>query len=119
MLPLAVVVAFIGLGRVLGWRLVRRLRAAGLLLAPARPGARMPPRRHAYAWGVQNINAMQVHARPLGGHPHPTRTRCIALNDLGALSYFGDRRVIDLVGLVTPEILPYRRAGRGGGAALP
>jgi len=38
----------------------------------------------------------------------------IALNDVGALAYFGQRRVIDLVGLATPEILPYRRQGPAG-----
>ncbi len=34
----------------------------------------------------------------------------IALNDIGAVTFFaGDVRVIDINGLVTPEIVPYRR----------
>ena len=113
LLPLAVVVAFIGLDRVLGWLSVRRLRAAVLLLLLVGLVARLPPRAHAYAWGVQNINAMQVTlGRWVATHTPPDTL--IALNDLGALSYFGERRVIDLVGLATPEILPYRRQGEAG-----
>ena len=42
---------------------------------------------------------------------HTPPDALIALNDLGALTYFGERRVIDLMGLATPEILPYRREG--------
>ena len=107
------VVAFIGLDRVLGWLSVRRLRAAVLLLLLVGLVARLPPRAHAYAWGVQNINAMQVTlGRWVAAHTPPDTL--IALNDLGALSYFGERRVIDLVGLATPEILPYRRQGEAG-----
>ena len=75
--------------------------------------ARLPAGADAYAWGVQNINAMQVElGRWVAAHTPPDTL--IALNDLGALSYFGERRVIDLVGLATPEILPYRRQGEDG-----
>jgi hypothetical protein len=113
LLPLAVVVALIGLARVLGWRSVRRLRGAVLVLLLVGLAARLPPGATAYAWGVQNINAMQVElGRWVAAHTPPDTL--IALNDLGALSYFGDRRMIDLVGLATPEILPYRREGEAG-----
>jgi hypothetical protein len=113
LLPLAVVVALIGLARVLGWLSVRRLRGAVLSLLVVGLASRLPAGANAYAWGVQNINAMQVEL----GHwvaAHTPPDTLIALNDLGALSYFGERRVIDLVGLATPEILPYRRQGEAG-----
>ena len=113
LLPLAVVVALIGLDRVLGWLSVRRLRGAVLVLLLVGLASRLPAGADAYAWGVQNINAMQVElGRWVAAHTPPDTL--IALNDLGALSYFGERRVIDLVGLATPEILPYRRQGVDG-----
>ena len=66
-----------------------------------------------YAWGVQNINAMQVElGRWLDGHV--ARDARLAVNDIGAIAYFSRREVIDLMGLVTPEILPYRRRGEPG-----
>ena len=66
-----------------------------------------------YGWAVQNINAMQVH---LGRwvDAHLPKTAPIAVNDIGAIAYFSRREVIDLMGLVTPEIIPYRRQGEGG-----
>jgi arabinofuranosyltransferase len=66
-----------------------------------------------YGWAVQNINAMQVHL----GHwvdANVPKTARIAVNDIGAIAFFSRREVIDLMGLVTPEIIPYRRQGEGG-----
>lgn len=66
-----------------------------------------------YGWAVQNINAMQVH---LGRwvDAHVPKTARIAVNDIGAIAYFSRREVIDLMGLVTPQIIPYRRQGEPG-----
>jgi hypothetical protein len=66
-----------------------------------------------YGWAVQNINAMQVHLGHWVDAQLPKSAR-IALNDIGAIAFFSRREVIDLMGLVTPEIIPYRRRGESG-----
>lgn len=33
----------------------------------------------------------------------------IAAHDIGALGYFGDRRLVDLAGLVSPQVIPFMR----------
>jgi hypothetical protein len=66
-----------------------------------------------YAWAVQNIDAMQVHL----GHwiaEHTAPGARIALNDVGAIAYVSRRDVVDVMGLVTPAIIPYRREGEPG-----
>ena len=71
------------------------------------------PAAERYAWGVQNIEAMQVRL----GHWVAANTRPrarLALNDIGAIAWVSRREVVDLMGLVTPEILPYRRDGEDG-----
>jgi hypothetical protein len=71
------------------------------------------PAAERYAWGVQNINAMQVHlGRWVDAHLPGAAT--LAVNDIGAIAYFSRRPVLDLLGLVTPEIRPYRREGEAG-----
>jgi hypothetical protein len=108
--PLAVVVALAGFQRVRDRLPGRPLRvAAGAILFVGLVWT-LPAGATAYAWGVQNINAMQVRlGHWLAAHTPPDTL--IALNDLGALTFFGERRVVDLVGLATPEVLPYRRQG--------
>jgi arabinofuranosyltransferase len=113
LLPLAVVMALLGLDRVLDWLPAGGWRVAACVLLLAGLAWRLPAGADAYGWGVQNINAMQV---GLGRWvaAHAPRDTLVAVNDIGALSYFGDRPVIDLQGLATPEILPYRRQGPDG-----
>jgi arabinofuranosyltransferase len=75
--------------------------------------AALVPAATRYGWAVQNINAMQVHLGRWVDAQLPKNTR-LALNDIGAIAFFSRREVIDLMGLVTPEIIPYRRRGETG-----
>lgn len=118
LLPLALVAAVAGahaLGRLAatgGWRRARLplVAAALLLLAGLRelPGAAV---RNGEA--VQNISAMHESlGRWVADHTRPGAR--LALNDVGAIAYLSRREVVDLMGLVTPAILPYRREGEAG-----
>jgi hypothetical protein len=108
LLPVALTVLAVALPRRPVWLervlLVAWLAGAAVLL----PGA-----AGRYAWGVQNINAMQVHLGQWVDRELPRHAR-LAVNDVGAIAYFSRRHVIDLMGLVTPEILPYRLQGAAG-----
>lgn len=79
---------------------------AGVLVA-------LPPAASRYGWGVQNIEAMQVHlGRWVERHTPPTAR--LALNDVGAITYFSRREIVDVMGLVTPAIIRFRREGEAG-----
>ena len=106
LLPLAFLLVAVGLGA-LPWRRVTTVALLVLALVPLGGAAGR------YAWGVQNINAMQVHLGQWVNVNLPPTSR-IALNDIGAIAYFSRRSVIDLMGLVTPDIIPYRRQGEPG-----
>jgi arabinofuranosyltransferase len=115
LLPIAILVLSVAWTTVAGhlrWRRAPLASTVGVLyLAVAL--VTLVPAAGRYAWGVQNINAMQVHL----GHwvdEHLPRTATLAVNDIGAIAYFSRRPVIDLMGLVTPEIRPYRREGEMG-----
>jgi arabinofuranosyltransferase len=72
----------------------------------------LPVGAERYGWAVQNINAMQVHlGRWVDGHVPPDAR--LAVNDIGAIAYFSRREIIDLMGLVTPEVIPYHRRPHG------
>jgi hypothetical protein len=107
LLPLAVVVLAVAFTRPLArWRtLLGVWLALGLWT--------LVPASERYAWGVQNIEAMQVRiGHWVAAHTRP-RAR-LAVNDIGAIAWVSRREIIDLMGLVTPEILPYRRDGEDG-----
>jgi len=108
LLPLALVVVAVGFGPAL-----RRRRRVALLAWLALALWALVPAAHRYAWGVQNIEAMQV---GLGRwvDVNVPRTARLAVNDIGAIAYVSRREIVDLMGLVTPEILPYRRQGEDG-----
>lgn len=105
-------VAFLVLAVALGPRLTRLRAALGVVYFALAVVALFPAATR-YGWAVQNINAMQVH---LGRwvDEHLPKGGTIAVNDIGAIAYFSRREVIDLMGLVTPEIIRYRREGEAG-----
>ena len=108
LLPIAFVVLAVALGeRLTRSRTVLLVAYLGLALVALAPAATR------YGWAVQNINAMQVH---LGRwvDEHLPRREAIALNDIGAIAYLSRREVVDLVGLVSPDVLRYRRDGEAG-----
>ncbi len=87
------------------WVLAAALVIAALSALPAAAGR--------YAWAVQNIDAMQVHlGRWVAAHTPPEAR--LGVNDVGAIAYVSRREVVDLMGLVTPAIIPYRRDGEAG-----
>jgi arabinofuranosyltransferase len=90
-----------------------RHRAAAIVVYLALALPTLPAAAERYGWAVQNINAMQVHLGHWVDINLPRNAR-LALNDIGAITYVSRREVIDLMGLVTPEILPYRREGEEG-----
>jgi hypothetical protein len=109
--PFAVVVAVVGLSRLVGqWRRRGRWAAMVYLLLAA---AWIWPASFRYADAVREINAMQVHLGRWVERNLPKNAR-LALNDVGAIAYFSRREVMDLMGLVTPEVIPYRKAGEAG-----
>jgi hypothetical protein len=114
LLPLAVVVAVSALAPLVWAARVQmvwgRLACALLLAASLAPLAAGATR---YAWAVQNIDAMQVSIGHWIAAETPKNSR-LALNDVGAIAYVGRRQVIDVMGLVTPAIIPYRREGEAG-----
>ena len=114
LLPLTTVVAVAGLGALLA-RLPERLGLRPAALAAAALALVLPlgPASRAYAWGVQNINAMQVRLGRWVARTTPPDA-LLAVNDVGALAYFGNRRIIDLMGLVTPDAVVARRQGDAG-----
>lgn len=132
LLPLALVVAAVpfagrlrsattggepgpGLGprRPAGWLTPGRARRAATLALLAGVVAALPGAASRYAWAVQNIEAMQVGmARWVTDHTPPTAR--LGLNDVGAITYFSRREIVDVMGLVTPAILPFRRDGEAG-----
>ncbi|MDY6875968.1 MAG: hypothetical protein SWK90_07190 [Chloroflexota bacterium] len=67
-------------------------------------GWRLPEMAHFYTQNVNEINEMHVAL----GHwvaEHTSPDAILALNDIGAITYISERSVVDLAGLVTPEIV--------------
>jgi arabinofuranosyltransferase len=89
---------------------LRRLLVVGLAVAAL---VALWPAATRYGWAVQNIEAMQAHLGRWVQANTPLDAR-LALNDVGAIGYLSRREVIDVMGLMTPAIIPYRREGEAG-----
>jgi len=63
-----------------------------------------------HALSVKNINDMQVHLGKWMNQNIP-RGSLVAINDVGAIKFFGNRECLDLEGLVSPQIIPYKILG--------
>lgn len=61
-----------------------------------------------YAQDVAFIQTEMVGAAQWVAANTPTDAR-IAAHDIGAMGYFGQRRILDLAGLVSPEVIPFIR----------
>jgi len=70
---------------------------------------RLPMMARLYAWNVDNINQMHV-ALGEWAAEHTPPDAVLALNDIGAITYVSERPIVDLAGLVTPEVIPLLRA---------
>ncbi len=78
------------------------LGIAGLALAMQLAGLNVEAKL--YANDVRSINEGDVAAaRWLADHTAPDAL--VAANDIGAMAYFGQRRIVDLVGLASPEVV--------------
>jgi len=63
-----------------------------------------------YALAVRNINQMQVYLGKWMNQNIPERS-LVAIHDVGAIKFFGNRDCLDLEGLVSPQIIPYKIMG--------
>jgi arabinofuranosyltransferase len=67
-------------------------------------------RGRVYGMEVANINEMQVATGKWVDQNLP-KNAFVATNDIGAIAYFSGRRLLDTVGLISPEVLDDVRAG--------
>jgi arabinofuranosyltransferase len=91
------------------WRLFRRPAAAvvAMALAVALTAARSVDGAQPFALSVKNVQELQVTAARWMA-VHLPREAVVAVNDVGAIAYFSGRQILDLEGLVSAEVLPYR-----------
>ncbi|MFW6115645.1 MAG: hypothetical protein ACOC7Y_01145 [Chloroflexota bacterium] len=99
------------LARKRGWRWRGSQPVLGTvvaLLLVAGTAWRLPTMARQLAWNVENINEMHV-ALGEWAAEHTAPDAVLALNDIGAIAYVSQRQVVDLAGLVTPEVVPILR----------
>ncbi len=70
-----------------------------------------------YGREVANIEDMQVTLGKWLDQNLP-RDAVIAVNDVGAIAYFSHRKVLDTVGLISPEVLAFRKRGQSADTAM-
>jgi len=99
------------LARRRGWRWRGARRTLVIFVALVAVGGtawRLPAMAKQFAANVDNINQMHVSIGRWVVENTPPGAR-LALNDIGAIAYVSEREVIDLAGLVTPEVVPLLR----------
>ena len=94
----------IGFGRIrIGFRRVMETMVIMVLIAGTMSFVRYAD---LFGWNVQNINHLQVRvAQWLRNNTSPDAV--VALADIGAIGMIAQNRVIDLNGIVTPELVEY------------
>ena len=105
--PLYVIVGLAGASWLWNQRLGQRrspLLFAGLALVLAASLARQPDQARMYALNVKNITQMQV-TTARWVKRHLPKDSVLAANDVGAIAAITDMRVLDMIGLVSPEII--------------
>jgi len=124
LMPVFAIGAGVGLGALLRLVWVRTGRAqwsekargiaAALVALPVAVQAAIAVNGYswAYARNVKNINDMQVYLGHRVERELP-KEAVIAMNDIGAVPYLSRRRIIDLEGIATPAILPYKGSPNG------
>lgn len=90
-----------------GRAVVCSLLVVGVLLQ----AAFLADRGQRFAMSVKNINDMQVHLGQWVNRNIP-RGSLLAINDIGAIKFFGNRKCLDLEGLALPQIVPYKIMGK-------
>jgi len=93
------------------------LARALVVLAIAQSLLALPGAAGAYARNVRDTFELNVATGKWIRDHLPPDAR-IAVHDLGAIAYFGRRRVLDLEGIGSPRALPYRRRGAAGLAEI-
>lgn len=114
-MPTIPVFLTLGLMGMLGWLNLRSqipwrrvLSRAWLASAFAGAGLFWVLGAHAYASDVAIINTEMVQTAQWV-HANTPSNALIAAHDIGAMGYFGDRKILDLAGLVSPEVIPFIR----------
>jgi hypothetical protein len=118
LIPCNAVVSVVGLveARRLALRRGWRVRETGVFRKPlvsvlvivlivAGTAWRLPTMASLYAGNVDNINHMHVALGRWTAENTPPDA-ILALNDIGAITYISERPVVDLAGLITPEVVP-------------
>ncbi len=70
---------------------------------------RYPEQVDYYVTSVKNINNMQIALGKWVKENTPPNA-VIATNDIGAITFFGDREIVDTIGLIDPEVVRRKRS---------
>ncbi|RCK78794.1 MAG: hypothetical protein OZSIB_1147 [Candidatus Ozemobacter sibiricus] len=108
---LSALVGVTGLAGAAVHRPLQRWVLLALLMGAALGIGRQAAVANEYSDEVATINTLQV-GWALWFRAHRPPGERLALNDVGAMAYFGRQRLLDLEGLITPSSLPWRRQNR-------